>query len=73
MAEVAFGKALCQVFGFDASLITPTTLAGLKLAAPRPPRSGLKIERTADALVAKPLALAEALSQFHAEYRGVTH
>lgn len=70
--RVAFGKALCEVFGFDASLITPTTLAGLNLAAPRPPRSGLKIEQTAAALTAKPLALAEALAAFHVEYRGVS-
>jgi dTDP-4-dehydrorhamnose reductase len=70
--RVTFGKSLCEVFGFDASLITPTTLAGLNLAAPRPPRSGLKIEKTAAELAAKPLALADALQQFHAEYRGVS-
>ncbi len=68
--RVTFGKALCDVFGFDASLITPTTLAGLALAAPRPPKSGLKVDRTAATLNAKPLALAEALAQFHKEYRG---
>jgi len=69
--RVSFGQALCQVFGFDASLITPTTLAALNLASPRPPRSGLKVDHTVAGLVAKPLALAEALQQFHAEYRGV--
>jgi dTDP-4-dehydrorhamnose reductase len=69
--RVAFGRALCEVFGFDASLITPTLLAELKLASPRPARSGLKIEQTAATLKAHPLPLAEALTQFHAEYRGV--
>ena len=70
--RVSFGKALCEVFGFDAALITPTTLAELNLAAPRPPRSGLKIEKTAATLAAKPMSLAAALQQFHAEYRGVS-
>jgi dTDP-4-dehydrorhamnose reductase len=69
--RVAFGRALCEVFGFDATLITPTLLADLKLASPRPPRSGLKIDATAATLKAQPLALAESLKQFHAEYRGV--
>ncbi len=69
--RVAFGKALCAVFGFDASLITPTTLAGGNLAAPRPPRSGLKVDRTVAELTVKPLAVTEALEQFLTEYRGV--
>lgn len=68
--RLSFGNAVCDLFGFDRSLITPTTLAELNLASPRPPRSGLKIEKTAQALAAKPLPLAEALQQFHAEYRG---
>lgn len=70
--RVSFGKKLCAVFGFDEALISPTTLAELNLASPRPPRSGLKIEKTAAALAARPLLLDEALQQFHAEYRG-TH
>ena len=70
--RVAFGRALCEVFGFDASLITPSLLADLKLASPRPPRSGLKLEKTVATLKTQPLALAEALAQFHAEYRGVS-
>ncbi len=69
--RVTFGKALCEVFGFDAGLITPTTLAGLNLAAPRPPKSGLKVDKTNAGLTAKPLALTEALKLFHIEYRGV--
>jgi dTDP-4-dehydrorhamnose reductase len=68
--RVGFGKALCEVFGFDASLITPTTLAALNLASPRPPKSGLKVDQTIAGLAAKPLALTDALAQFHAEYRG---
>jgi dTDP-4-dehydrorhamnose reductase len=69
--RVAFGRALCEVFGFDPALITPTALADLKLASPRPRRCGLKVEQTAAALKAQPLGLSDALKQFHAEYRGL--
>ncbi|HLM44669.1 MAG TPA: SDR family oxidoreductase, partial [Myxococcaceae bacterium] len=34
--RVSFGRALCEVFGFDASLITPTRMADMKLPSPRP-------------------------------------
>ncbi len=70
--RVGFGRALCEVFGFDAGLITPTVLADLKLAAPRPARCGLKVEKTAETLKAQPQGLGESLKAFHAEYRGVT-
>ena len=70
--RVAFGRALCEEFGFDPALITPTLLADLKLAAPRPKAAGLKVDKTAASLKAQPLSLAAALVQFHAEYRGVS-
>ena len=68
--RVTFGRALCEVFGFDPSLITPTALADLQLASPRPRRCGLKVAQTAAALKAQPLELSDALKQFHGEYRG---
>ncbi|MDY7229547.1 SDR family oxidoreductase [Hyalangium rubrum] len=67
--RVAFGQALCQVFGFDASLITPSKLADLKLPSPRPLHSGLKVDKARAQLKAKPLALSEALSRFHAAWK----
>ncbi len=67
--RVGFGRALCEVFGFDAKLITPTRMADLKLASPRPLRSGLKTDKVQAQLAAKPLALAEALARFHAAWR----
>src|SRR3954463_8210584 len=36
--RVTFGRALCEVFGFDPSGITPSKLADLKLPSPRPLR-----------------------------------
>ncbi|MHA7631845.1 SDR family oxidoreductase [Corallococcus sp. M7] len=67
--RVGFGKALCEVFGFDASLITPTRMADLKLASPRPLRSGLKTDKVRTELKAQPLELAESLARFHAAWK----
>lgn len=67
--RVAFGRALCEVFGFDAGLIVPTKMADLKLSAPRPLRSGLKTDKARELLVEKPLALEESLKRFHATWR----
>ncbi|MFP2926142.1 SDR family oxidoreductase [Pyxidicoccus sp. 3LG] len=50
--RVGFGRALCEVFGFDAKLITPTRMADLKLASPRPLRSGLKTDKVRAQLAA---------------------
>ncbi|MBZ4372426.1 SDR family oxidoreductase [Corallococcus sp. AS-1-6] len=67
--RVGFGRALCEVFGFDASLITPTRMADLKLASPRPLRSGLKTDKVRTELKAQPLELAESLARFHAAWK----
>jgi dTDP-4-dehydrorhamnose reductase len=67
--RVSFGRALCEVFGFDASLITPTRMADMKLPSPRPLRSGLKVDKARAQLAAKPLSLAESLSRFHAAWK----
>jgi len=67
--RVSFGRELCKVFGFDASLITPTRMADMKLPSPRPLRSGLKVDKAREQLAAKPLSLAESLSRFHAAWK----
>ncbi len=67
--RVTFGRALCEVFGFDASLLTPSKLADLKLASPRPLRSGLKVDKALTQLAAKPLGLSESLARFHAAWK----
>jgi dTDP-4-dehydrorhamnose reductase len=67
--RVTFGRALCEVFGFDSSSITPSKLADLKLASPRPLHSGLKVDKARSQLAAKPLSLSESLARFHAAWK----
>ncbi|AGC46354.1 dTDP-4-dehydrorhamnose reductase [Myxococcus stipitatus DSM 14675] len=69
MDRVAFGRALCEVFGFDAGLVIPTRMADLKLPSPRPLKSGLKTDKARAELAEKPLDLAESLSRFHASWK----
>ncbi len=66
--RVTFGKRLCERFGFDASLITPSRMADVKLLSPRPARSGLRVDSTAARLTAKPMTLAQTLDGLYAEY-----
>ena len=67
--RVEFGAALCERFGFDPQLVTPTRLADAPLASPRPPRCGLRVEKAQRELHAQPLPLASALDQFFAEWK----
>ncbi|ATB48869.1 SDR family oxidoreductase [Corallococcus macrosporus] len=66
--RVGFGRALCEVFGFDARRIVPTRMAELKLASPRPLKSGLRTDKVRAGLSVAPLELAESLSRFHATW-----
>lgn len=66
--RLTFGRALCGVFGFNPALCIGSKVDDAKLDSPRPRRCGLRAERTAAQLKAKPLPLAEALAAFHAEY-----
>ncbi len=66
--RVSFGRSLCEVFGFDPGLITPTRLADMKLASPRPLRSGLKVDKVRSQLRTQPLSLSESLARFHAAW-----
>ena len=67
--RVTFGHKVCEIFGFDQSLITPSKLAELKLASPRPLHSELTTEKVSQLLRAKPLGLDEQLRRFHAAWR----
>ncbi|MFL5321794.1 MAG: dTDP-4-dehydrorhamnose reductase [Myxococcaceae bacterium] len=67
--RVTFGRAVCELFGFDPKLITPTKLKDLKLASPRPLHSGLNVSKARETLAAKPLPLSEALKRFHSAWK----
>jgi dTDP-4-dehydrorhamnose reductase len=69
VSRVEYGRALCERFGLDFSLITPTRLADMKLASPRPLRSGLKVDKARAELKAQPLGLEESLARFHAAWK----
>lgn len=70
--RVTFGKALCARFGFDPGLIQPSRIADVKLLSPRPPRSGLIVTKTQQALEAKPWSLEASLDAFFQETKGST-
>lgn len=65
-----FGEALADVFGLDRRLLVPITLAEAGMASPRPPRSGLRVDKALGALRAGPLGLRASLEQFRAEVEG---
>ncbi len=68
--RVEFAQALCKRFGLQDKTITPSLLADLKLASPRPKKSGLDVGKATAELKAKPLSLEAALERFHAEWKG---
>lgn len=67
MDRVTFGHLVCERFGFDRALIKPSRMADVKLASPRPAKSGLDVTKTAQALDAKPWTVARALDELHRE------
>jgi dTDP-4-dehydrorhamnose reductase len=60
-SRVEFGRRLCERFGFDKALITPSRMADVKLASPRPAKSGLRVDETMERLSEKPWPIARAL------------
>ena len=68
--RMQFGEALVDVFGLDRRLLVPSTLAEAGMASPRPPRSGLRVDKALGALQARPLGLRASLEQFRAEVEG---
>ena len=67
--RVTFGRRLCEIVGFDPSLVIESTLSAARLASPRPARSGLLVEKAMAMLEAKPLSLEAQLLQFLAQWR----
>lgn len=67
MDRVSFGHRVCERFGFDPALIKPSRMADVKLASPRPAKSGLDITKTAQQLDAKPWTVARALDELFRE------
>jgi dTDP-4-dehydrorhamnose reductase len=68
--RMQFGEAMCEAFGLDRRLLQPVRLADAGLASPRPPRSGLRVDKALSALKARPLGLKASLEQFRAEVEG---
>ena len=68
--RLQFGEALCDVFALDRSLLQPSRLADAGMAASRPPRSGLRVDKAMANLTARPLGLRASLEQFRAEVEG---
>jgi len=68
--RMQFGEALADVFDLDRRLLVPTTLAEAGMASPRPPRSGLRVDKALSMLRARPLGLRASLEQFRAEVEG---
>ena len=61
LTRYELARRICQTFGLDSSLITPTTTDALQQAAPRPRHSGLVTQRVYRELGISPLAVADAL------------
>ncbi len=70
--RMEFGEALVDVFGLDRRLLVPIKLADAGMASPRPPRSGLRVDKALSTLKARPLGLRASLEQFRAEAEGRT-
>jgi dTDP-4-dehydrorhamnose reductase len=66
--RVDFAHRVARRFGL-AGEIVPVRTADVKLAAPRPLRGGLVVERAARLLRAGPLAIDAAIEQFHSEWQ----
>jgi dTDP-4-dehydrorhamnose reductase len=67
VSRVEFGRALCEVFCLDASLLTPVPMKSMGLAE-RPARAGLIAEKARRALVERPMALRPSLEAFRDEW-----
>jgi dTDP-4-dehydrorhamnose reductase len=66
--RVDFAQRVAMRFGLRGDIV-PVRTADVKLAAPRPLRSGLIVERAREMLEAKPLVLDEALDRFFVQWK----
>jgi dTDP-4-dehydrorhamnose reductase len=65
--RVAFARRVAERFGLRGEIV-PVRTADVKLLAPRPLRSALRVDRAAALLENRPLAIDEALDRFHAQW-----
>jgi dTDP-4-dehydrorhamnose reductase len=65
--RVDFARRVAARFGLSGSIV-PVRTADVKLLAPRPLRSGLRVERAAALLREQPRAIEAALERFHAQW-----
>jgi len=63
--RLTFGRALCERFGFDPALVQGSRLQDAKLLSPRPRHSGLRVEKAAGLLSARPLGLGPSLERLY--------
>jgi dTDP-4-dehydrorhamnose reductase len=64
LSRVEFAERLAARFGLSGTIV-PVRTADVKLPAPRPPNSGLNVERAQKLLRRGPLTLDAALDRFH--------
>ncbi len=67
LSRVEFAERIARRFGLRGEIV-PVKTAEVKLAAPRPLRGGLAVERAAHLLRNRPLPIDDALERFHAEW-----
>jgi dTDP-4-dehydrorhamnose reductase len=65
--RVDFARRVAARFGLNGEIV-PVRTADVKLLAPRPLRSGLRVDRAAALLGNQPLAIGPALELFHAQW-----
>ncbi|HEY6100744.1 MAG TPA: sugar nucleotide-binding protein, partial [Anaeromyxobacter sp.] len=68
LGRVEFAERVARRFGLSGEIV-PVRTADAKLLAPRPLRSGLRVDRAAALLHAKPLSIDEALDRFHEQWK----
>jgi dTDP-4-dehydrorhamnose reductase len=66
--RVDFARRVARRFGLEGEIV-PVKTADVKLPAPRPLRGGLKVDRAAALLRARPLPLDEAIERFWQEWQ----
>jgi len=67
LGRVDFAQRVAARFGLSGTII-PVKTADVKLLAPRPLRAGLRVDRAASLLRARPLAIDAALECFHKQW-----
>jgi dTDP-4-dehydrorhamnose reductase len=68
LTRVEFAERVARELGLTGEIV-PVKTADVKLLAPRPLHGGLRTDRAAALLRAKPLGIDEALRRFHAQWR----